>query len=108
MDPPEKSEVVRILIAEIMLIIIQNTLFDCFRPYVTNIVNICKALCMDPYGEVIIHGTKVIAELGKAGGDQLIHFCEAMGRSLFTSFVHRHSKVRMAGLNALFDVMLAG
>ena len=27
---------------------------------------------------------------------------------MFTSFVHRHSKVRMAGLNALFDVLLAG
>ena len=31
-----------------------------------------------------------------------------MGRSLFTSFVHKHAKVRMAGLNALFDVMVCG
>lgn len=31
-----------------------------------------------------------------------------MGRSLFTAFVHRHAKVRMAGLRALFDVMLSG
>jgi len=31
-----------------------------------------------------------------------------MGRSLFTAFVHRHAKVRIAGLNALFDVLLAG
>jgi len=69
MDPPEKSEAVRVLIAEIMTIIVQNTLFDCMRPYITNVVNICKVLCMDPYGEVIIQGTIAIAELGKTGGE---------------------------------------
>jgi hypothetical protein len=55
-DPPEKSEAVRVQLAEIMIIIIENTLFDCMRPYITNVVNICKALSMDPYGEVIIKG----------------------------------------------------
>jgi hypothetical protein len=68
-DPPEKSEAVRVIIAEIMTIIVSTTLFDCMRPYVDNIVNICKALCMDPYGEVIIEGTKAISEFSKAGGD---------------------------------------
>ena len=47
-------------------------------------------------------------EFAYAGGDQLIHFCEVMGRSLFTAFVHKHAKVRMAGLKALFDVMVCG
>lgn len=69
MNLPENSETVRILIAEIMTIIVSTTLFDCMRPYVDNIVNICKALCMDPYGEVIIEGTHTIAEFCKAGGD---------------------------------------
>ena len=78
------------------------------RPYVDNVVNICKALCMDPYGDVIIQGTKAISEFSRAGGDQLIHFCHAMGRSLFTAFVHKHAKVRMAGLRALFDVLCTG
>ena len=107
-DPPEKSEAVRVQLAEIMTIILANTLFDCLRPYIDNLVNICKALCMDPYGEVIIEGTRAIAELSRAGGDQLIHFCDPMGRSLFTSFVHKHAKVRMAGLRALFDVLCTG
>jgi len=31
-----------------------------------------------------------------------------MGRSLFTAFVHKHAKVRMAGLRALFDVLCTG
>ena len=66
-NPPEKSEAVRLLLAEIITIIIKQTLFDCMRPYLTNIVNLCKAVCMDPYGEVIIQGTKAIAELGASG-----------------------------------------
>jgi hypothetical protein len=31
-----------------------------------------------------------------------------MGRSLFTAFVHRHAKVRIAGLKSLFDVLMTG
>ena len=77
MDPPEKSEAVRVQLAEIMTIILGNTLFDCLRPYIDNLVNICKALCMDPYGEVIIEGTRAIAELSRAGGDQLIQTARA-------------------------------
>lgn len=66
-DPPEKSEAVRVQLAEIIIVIIQKSLFDLMRPYITNLVNICKALCMDPYGEVIIKGCQAIADLGEAG-----------------------------------------
>ena len=31
-----------------------------------------------------------------------------MGRALFTAFVHKHAKVRVAGLDSLFDVMVCG
>jgi len=31
-----------------------------------------------------------------------------MGRSLFTAFVHKHAKVRIAGLRAMFDVLMTG
>lgn len=63
---------------------------------------------MDPSGQVIIEGTLGMAALARQGLEQLIHFCEHMGRSLFTSFVHKHAKVRIAGLHALFDVMVCG
>ena len=68
-NPPEKSEQVRITLAEIITIIIENTLFDCMRPYITNMVNLCKALCMDPYGEVVIKGCRAMSILGQTGGD---------------------------------------
>lgn len=34
-DPIEKSEQVRVCIAEIVTIIVSSTLFDCMRPYCT-------------------------------------------------------------------------
>lgn len=47
-------------------------------------------------------------EFAVSGHEMLIHFCEVMGRSLFTAMVHKHAKVRMAGLKSLFDVMVTG
>ena len=107
-DPPEDSEEVRILIAEIMTIIVSSTVFDCLRPYVDTIVNILRALCMDPAGPVIIEGCAAMREFAVLGNDQLLHFSESMGRALFTAFVHKHAKVRIAGLNSLFDVCVCG
>ena len=107
-DPPEDSEEVRILIAELMTIIVSSTVFDCLRPYVDNIVNILRALCMDPAGQVVIEGCAAMREFAVLGGDQLLHFSENMGRALFTSFVHKHAKVRIAGLKTLFDVCVCG
>lgn len=63
---------------------------------------------MDPYSEVIIEGTRGITALAELGKDQLVHFCVPMGRSLFTAFVHKHAKVRIAGLRALPPVLGTG
>ena len=107
-DPPEDSEEVRMLIAEIMTIVVSSTVFDCLRPYVDTIVNILRALCMDPAGQVIIEGCAAMREFAVHGNDQLLHFSENMGRALFTAMVHKHAKVRIAGLNSLFDVCACG
>ena len=107
-DPPENSEQVRNCLAEIVTIMVSSTVFDCMRPYTQEIVNILRALSMDPAGQVIIEGCQGMKEFAISGGDQLIHFCEVMGRALFTAFVHKHAKVRCAGLKSLFDVMVCG
>lgn len=107
-DPPESCEEVRATIAEIVTIISSTVIFECLRPYVDQMVGICRALCMDPCGSVIIEGCAAMRELAKAGGNQLLHFCENMGRALFTAFVHKHAKVRIAGLKSLYDVAVCG
>jgi hypothetical protein len=107
-DPPESCEEVRATIAEIVTIVVSSTIFECLRPYVDQIVGICRALCMDPCGSVIIEGCAAIREFAKTGSEQLLHFSENMGRSLFTAFVHKQAKVRIAGLKSLYDVAYCG
>lgn len=97
----EPSEEVRLVLAEIITVIVSQTVFDCLRAYVDVFVNLIRALCMDPYGEVIIEGCNAMIAFGESGGDQLLHFAENMGRSLFTAFTNKHAKVRIAGLKAL-------
>lgn len=57
---------------------------------------------MDPFSDVIIEGCSAMSEFCQNGQDQLLHFSENMGRSLFTAMINKHAKVRIAGLNALY------
>ena len=107
-DQPEVSEEVRVVLAEIVTVMVSGTVFDCLRAYIDQICNIIKALCMDPYGGVIIEGCQAMCEWTQNGGDQLLHFSENLGRSIFTSFIHKHGKVRIAGLKALYAVFFCG
>ena len=67
-DPPENSEEVRATIAEIVTILVSSTVFECLRPYVDQIVNILRALCMDPAGSVIIEACQAMREFALTGG----------------------------------------
>jgi hypothetical protein len=64
-SPPEPSEEIRLLIAELMTIIVSSTVGDCFRAYLDDIVNILRALCMDPSGAVIKEGCEAMTEFCK-------------------------------------------
>jgi len=104
----ETSEEVRLVLAEIITVIVSQTVFDCLRAYIDSFVNIIRALCMDPYGAVIIEGCNAMVEFCSNGGDQLLHFAENMGRSLFTAFTNKHAKVRIAGIKAFHQVLYCG
>lgn len=65
----ESSEEVRLVLAEIVTVIVSQTVFDCLRAYIDTIVNIIRALCMDPYGQVIVEGCNAMIEFCSNGGD---------------------------------------
>lgn len=52
-SPPETSEEIRLMIAEVVTLMINSTIADCFRAYIDDLVNILCTLIMDPYGEVV-------------------------------------------------------
>ena len=102
----EPSEEVRLVLAEIVTLMVSETVFDCLRAYIDALVAIVRVLCMDPYYEVILEGCEAISQLAENGRDQLLYFSENMGRSVFTALVSKRGQVRQKGLDALKTVML--
>jgi len=101
-DIVEPSEEVRQQIAELMSLVISSTIPDCFRAYLDDISGILRALCMDPAGEVILEGCHALHAFCENCNDLLLHFSKNLGRSTFTALTHKHAKVRVAGLQALY------
>jgi hypothetical protein len=106
---PEKSEEVRKLLAGLVLSVLQKSPSHLLFNYLDEASNICKALVMDPAsGEVIQTGCQAMSVLCSKATEKLLHYSEALARSLLTSLVHKHWKVRKEGLEALRSVMYCG
>ena len=106
--PPESSEEVRLLLAQVVSIMVASTLPECFRAYLDDLINILRTLAMDPFGEVIKEACAAIQELCTTGTELLFHFTVIICRSLLLALVHKHAKVRMAGLDALQQGLYCG
>lgn len=108
-NPPEKSEEIRKNLASLTLAVIEKSTPQLLFGYLDEATSICKALVMDPAsGDAIQIGCKTMSILCQKCTERLLHFSEQLGRSLFTSLVHKHWKVRKAGLEAIKDVMYCG
>lgn len=66
-DLKEPSEEIRMLFGEIVTLIVSTTVWDCVRPYIDSFVAICRALCMDPSGVVIMEGCQAMQEFAISG-----------------------------------------
>jgi len=106
--PPEPSEEVRLLIAELVNIVVCCAAPESFTEYLDELVSLLRVLAMDPYGQVQLEAAKTISELSRAAAELIHHFSEPLARSLFTPITNKHSKVRIAGVEALGQVMYAG
>ncbi len=107
-SPPEGCEEIRLKIAELMHVLVSITEESALRGYVDDIVNILRTLAMDPHGLVIQEACATIADLCKLARETVFHYSEILGRSLLTALVHKHSKVRLAGIAALRQLMYVG
>ena len=107
-NPPEKSEEVRKKIANLVNVIVTLTPTESLRFIINDLVNILRCLAMDPCAEIIEEGCYCIINISKTATEILFHFSEILGRSLFAALVHKHSKIRIIGLEALRNVMYIG
>ena len=109
MSPPEKSEEIRCLLSKFTEKVLEKTEPHLLVGYLDETTSITRALVMDPAsGEVIQIGCEAMRILCTKATERLLHYTEALGRSLFTSLLHKHWKVRKAGLQAIQQVLYCG
>jgi hypothetical protein len=110
----ENSEEIRILYVKLLesLIFFQNDNSqlnvdkDDFRIFIQDIVNITRTLCMDPCSNIVLEICNFLRQLSiKFGKDLLFHFNSMLSRALFYPLTHKHSKLRLAAIDALQALM---
>jgi hypothetical protein len=67
-----------------------------------------RALAMDPCPEVQKAACQNISQFARNNREILLHFSETLARSLLLSLVSKKSKVRIAGIEALGQVLYCG
>jgi dynein assembly factor 5 len=107
-SPPEPCEEIRLKMAELLHIIVATNEESSLRAYVDELVNLLRTLSMDPHGPVVQEACIAIGELCNNAKELVFHYTESLGRSLLTALVHKHSKVRIAGLDALRRLFYVG
>ena len=91
-----------------MTVIVAGSLPESLAPFLDDLVGSLRALAMDPFGEVISEGCRAIGLLCEKATPLLLHFSTNLGRACLTALVHKHAKVRLAGLLALCKTLYCG
>lgn len=90
-----------------------NTIISCsnedeIRDHVNDLVHILRAIVMDPCSDVQIGACKNLSFFCKTYRELLFHFSEIIARALLLPLVSKKSKVRIAALEALGQVLYCG
>ena len=79
---------------------------DDFRMFIQDLVNIARTLCMDPCINVVLATCKLIKEMSKKfGKDLLFYFNSILSRAVYYPLTHKQSKLRLAALDCLEQLL---
>ncbi len=84
---------IRLEYCETLSIIISCCNEDEIREHLSNLVNILRALTMDPCGEVQVKACQNISQLCRSFSSLLFHFSEVLARAILLPLVNKKSKV---------------
>lgn len=76
--------------------------------HLDDMCNIIRALAMDPFYEVQRASCRNISEFSRSFRAILLHFSEILARSLLLPLVSKKSKVKIAAIEALGQVLQCG
>lgn len=104
----EKVEEIRLLLLSILEQILQ-----CSEPvyivrHLNDLVNILRVFMMDPELAIQTRACQIAADFINVYNEELINFSDRIARSLLLSLVSQKSRVKLAGLRTLEQLMFVG
>ena len=104
----ETSEEVRMMVCKLVEKIIGLVDINVMRRYLDDMINILRALVMDPYSEIQFSACHILSNFCLNFKNILLNYTETMGRSILLPLVSKKSKIRIAALTTLNSILLCG
>ena len=95
-------------LCELISIIISCCTEEMIVKHLDDMCNILRALAMDPFYEVQRASCRNISEFSRSFRKILLHFSEILARSLLLPLVAKKSKVKIAAIEAIGQVLQCG
>lgn len=104
----EDSEFVREQLLSLVSTLVECVSADSMRLHIDNFVSLIRTLVMDPASEIQCGGCKLLSLFVINFKELVFHFTELLGRSLLLPLTSKKSKIKIAALQALQDLLYCG
>ncbi|KAL8443212.1 hypothetical protein Emag_006040 [Eimeria magna] len=108
LTPVEKSDDVRNGLLQILHILLDRSSDECVWSHLDEATGLLRAGAMDVCPEIKCVALFTLVDFCDRHKSMLLHFTEPLARSLLSSIVCRHTKIRLGALRALTYVLACG
>ncbi|KNC46614.1 uncharacterized protein AMSG_03050 [Thecamonas trahens ATCC 50062] len=107
-EPGEPSEEIRATVGSLVVSLVPRlATVGKLAMFVDDVLDVVLALLADPFHDVLLHGAKaVVALCAHARSALKMRISQSVVNAALGLFAHRHSKVRVAGVEALEALLL--
>lgn len=81
---------------------------NAMRRFLDDMVNVIRALVMDPSGEIQLNACNLLGVFCESYKNILLNYTETMGRAILLPLISKKSKIRISALNTLNKILLCG
>lgn len=104
----EKSEEVRLVLCDILKDLMDTSPEDFIMEHMSDFVNITRALLMDPSPDIRVKACKMFSSFVGSHTEALENFSAILCRALLLPLASKKSKLQIAALKALRELMYVG
>jgi len=98
----------RLSLCELMHTLVSLASSDQIYDHLDDVCNVLRAFAMDPFGEIQLRACQTIGLFAKKHTDILLHFSEILARSILLPLISKKSRIRVAALRCLGQILYCG